>query len=246
MGFDLFLQRDFNGLIDLSPLSEAIDASRESLSALIVPAGRESVRLGELFVIEPAEGDGLTLHGDLRRAIRVGAGMAHGSIRVMGDVGAEAGYGMRGGTLAIEGNAGEAALSHMENGFAQIFGGAKSGLARMMRRGVIVVSGACGDAACEQMRGGTALLLDRVGENLARGMKRGTVLLGETERAPYGFLPAANVDLVFLRLLYAMLASRGVCLPENWRGGTFTRYRGDFSSLGKGEIFLYQSTREGA
>lgn len=238
MGATLRLLRPFDGLMDLSCLSALTDAPPAAFPAVRVPVGRTAAALSELFAIEPDGGDTLVRSGDLRRAIRVGAGLSRGAIRVIGSVGAEAGAGMTGGTLHISGSAGDHALSHMENGFAVIAGDAGDGLARAMRRGMLVVSGRCGENACAELRGGTALLLSGAGRGLCAGMDRGMVLLPPGADVPAGFSRAARMDLPFLRLTLTLLRERGVPLPDAWYGAAFTRYRGDAAALGKGEIFI--------
>ena len=239
MGAILRLASAFDGLLDLSPLSALTGAPLDVLGEAPLVSGRGEARADALFTLAPQPGDTLTLCGDLSRAIRIGAGLAHGTICVEGDAGPEAGLLLCGGTLHIRGSAGDDALMRMENGFARIDGSAGADFASSMRRGTAVVYGRCGSGACRSMRGGTALLLGGAEEaDLARDMRRGTVCLPAGNAVPAAFSRAADVDISFMRLLLCELKKRGLPLPEDWYGAAFTRLRGDPAALGKGELML--------
>ncbi len=241
MGTVLTLKKPLDTLLDLEPLSALTETDADAIAAVALRYGRHTPAAGELFEIKRTDKNGLTLRGDLRLAVNVGAGMEGGRIRAESSVGDGAGARMRGGELRVCGGAGRNACAELQNGFVLIEQNAADGLARCVRRGTIVVGGAAEGEVCAGLRGGTVLLLGGAADEsrLARGMCRGTILLPAGTRAPDGFRLAADVDLVFLRLLFLRLRERGVSVPEGWNGGTFTRFVGDAAGLGKGELFVF-------
>lgn len=245
MGTILTLKKTLETLLDLSPLSELVLAQTQELEKTKLAYGRETVSLSELFTITSSAEEGLTLNGELRLCINVGAGLRAGRMTIASSVGAGAGEGMLGGELIVQGTVGKNACREMQNGFVRISGDAESGLARGMRRGMIVVGGRALGEACSELRGGTVLLLHGTDEpeQLARGLSRGTVILPKGAGVPSGFSRAASLDYTFLRLLFLELEQRGEKLPQGWFGGVFTRYRGDAAGLGKGEIFVLLEER---
>ena len=126
----------------------------------------------------------------------------------------------------------------MQGGLAIFRGDVESGFGADMRRGVAVVYGKAKGDLCTDMLGGTVLFLGGVEDKarLCAGMNRGTVILPSKDMVPDGFQPAADVDIMFLRVLFRELQARGAEIPEGWMGRPFTRWRGDMGALGKGEI----------
>lgn len=240
MGIQLSLRQPLHTLLDLEALSAFAQSCGGEVARVRLRYGKNCVSADSLFELSETNADGLTLRGDLRRAINVGAGMQSGSIIAESSVGAGAGARMEGGELTIFGDAGKNVCAQMQNGFVRICGDVEDGFAREVRRGMLVVEGKALGEACAGFRGGTVLLLGGAADEslLAHGMHRGTILLPEGASVPDGFAFAADVDLVFLRLLFRMLEARGVALPDGWTGGVFTRWTGDAAGLGKGELFI--------
>jgi len=245
MGFVLTLKQPLHTLLDLEPLSACTQSGKNETAGVRLRYGRACVRADELFALSETTDDTLTLCGDLRFAINAGAGMQQGTMIVQSSVGAGAGARMEGGELTICGDAGKNACAELQDGFVRICGNVDDGFAREVRRGMLVVEGMAHGEVCRGFRGGTAILIGGA-ENanlLARGMHRGTVLLPNGATAPDGFSRAADVDLVFLQLLFRQLRAHGVALPEGWSGGMFTRWVGDAAGLGKGELFVPAEVR---
>jgi len=245
MGLILTLREPLTTLLDLEPLSALACAGAETVLDTKLQYGRFAVSAWDLFQLEPGCENGLILRGELRLAIHIGAGMRGGRIAVESSVGAGAGARMQDGELVIRGDAGMDACRDMQGGFVHIGGKAESGLMRDSRRGLVVLEGLAQGEICGGMRGGTALLLGDMKEdgNLARGLSRGTVILPKGAKVPAGFSRTADADLAFLRLLFCTLEKRGVCVPDGWVGGVFTRYCGDAAGLGKGELFVPAEAR---
>lgn len=239
MGTILTLKQSLNTLLDLEPLSAIAAGGADGLERVPLRLGARFVPAGELFDREETPREGLTLRGGLRLCVHVGAGMRKGKLRAESSVGAGAGARIEGGELEILGGVGKSACQDMQNGFIHIHGGAESGLAEHMRRGMIALEGRAEGAVGERMRGGTILLLGGAAEaeKIGRSLARGTILLPSGAEIPSGFAKTASEDYAFLRLLFLELLEKGVPIPADWVGGTFTRYRGDAAGLGKGEVF---------
>ncbi len=70
-------------------------------------------------------------------------------------------------------------------------------------------------------------------------MKYGTLVTYQTPE----LLPTFRYDCVyqpgFLRLILNDLRRKGITVGDELIAGTYRRYSGDFTSLGKGEILVY-------
>jgi hypothetical protein len=240
MGFVLLLKQSLYTMLDLEPLSACTQSDQYETANVRLRYGRDCVRVDALFNLSESQDDGLTLCGDLRLAINAGKGMKDGKMRIKSSVGAGAGVHMEGGELIVFGDVGKNACVEMQNGFVRICGSADNGFAREVRRGILIVEGKTYGETCTGLRGGTVILFGGVEDEnlLANGMHRGTILLPGGSTSPAGFFRAANVDVVFLRLLFRLVEKRGVSLPACRDDGVFTRWIGDASGLCKGEIFI--------
>ena len=127
---------------------------------------------------------------------------------------------MSGGLIIVEGNAGN------ETG-------------AVMRRGLIVVRGNVGDFAGAFMIAGSIVVFGRLGIRAGAGLLRGTVV---AFRQPE-LLPTFRYDCTysphFLRILLQDLRRCGLSIHEDYIGGRYRRYSGDFNRSGKGEILIY-------
>jgi formylmethanofuran dehydrogenase subunit C len=150
--------------------------------------------------------------------------MVRGTIIVSGDVGERAGgilvgetLGMRGGVIAIGGNAGPM-------------------LGERMRRGLIVVSGDAGDYAGGRMVAGTILFKRGVGRGAGHGLRRGSLIFLEE---PKDILPTFGdcgvLEFDYLRLLERSFREAGKVIKL---GDRARRLMGDMSVLGKGEMLV--------
>ncbi len=230
--------------------------------------GRERFGVGDLFTLEAGGApDTLVLHPNGAVLDGVGAGMAAGEIRVVGDCGACAGRGMRGGTLIIEGKCGAFAAAGMAGGRMRIAGDAGdflgaplAGSPRGMSGGSVTVGGGAGDRAGERMRRGLIAVAGRVGSlcgarmiagtiiigggcgpELGLAMRRGTILLSRMpEPNPAGFVGGDAVnEWLFLELLRRDLIVAGAW-PAGFpaQGTRARRLLGDRSVGGIGEVLI--------
>jgi len=253
--------------------AEAADLLPERLASLArgaiedrrVRLGRDEVRVGDLFAIEGAPGDDLTLAGDLSAFARIGAGMSRGLLRIEGNAGIAAGAGMRGGRLEIDGDAGARAGEGMTGGVIVVRGsagddlgapapggtrgadrgailvggnaGARAG--RRMRRGLIAIGGDAGPLAGTEMLAGTLVVAGRADEGAGTWMRRGTIVLGAGPLpSPPGFVPSGSGRFSFWSLYDEALRAAGARLPEGWRAARFRRFVGDRTGSGLGEILM--------
>jgi formylmethanofuran dehydrogenase subunit C len=183
--------------VDLRGLSPAALAglSAAQIGHLSVGHGKALVPLAEFFDIRPGgREDTLALEGDLSRFDRIGWQMAGGSITVEGPAGDYAGGCMRGGELLVKGHAGALAACEMSGGrftvegdvgdfAASILPGSLDG----MRGGTFIVKGDAGERFGDRMRRGTALVFGNVGDFLASRMVAGTIGIGGQAGAHVGY-----------------------------------------------------------
>jgi formylmethanofuran dehydrogenase subunit C len=152
---------------------------------------------------------------------------------------------MKGGTLDIDGSAGErlgGPLSGetvgMSGGILRVRGDAGERAGDRLRRGFILIEGRAGAYAGSRMIAGTLAIGGEAGDLPGYLMGRGTIMLGRgaTLLSPT-FGDCGEHDLVAARLLADYIAQASAKL-----GGLFRRplrrLAGDLAALGKGEILL--------
>jgi formylmethanofuran dehydrogenase subunit C len=128
---------------------------------------------------------------------------------------------MTGGTILVDGDAGN-----------------EIGLT--MRRGMIAIGGSAGDVLGFNMIAGTVLVFGECGIRVGAGMRRGTLgLLGPN---PPTMLPSFKYDCTyqpqFVRLMLCELLRRGFHIDAALLDTSYDLYRGDLVSLGKGEVLM--------
>lgn len=230
--------------------------------------GRRRLTVGDLFTIEGAGAAHIVLEGDLSHVKRLGQGMSRGHLTVHSDVGMHLGAQMTGGEIIVHGDAGAWAGAHMSGGLIRIRGNAGPMLGAVytgerlgmrggviivdgsagpragerMRRGIIVIQGDVGDFAGTRMIAGSLFTFGTLGGRPGAGMKRGTLLAlqGLTD----DLLPTFRYSCtcqgpVFLRYYLRRLREWGLSVTDEHIAGQYRRYTGDATSLGKGEIFIY-------
>jgi formylmethanofuran dehydrogenase subunit C len=134
--------------------------------------------------------------------------------------------GVRGGVILVDGDAGSRA-------------------GERMRRGLIAVQGNLGEFAGARMIAGSLFVFGMLGARAGAGMKRGTIVaLGGIAG---GLLPvfryACSYHPAFLRLYLRRLREWGLPVTPEQVEGVFHRYAGDVTTLGKGEILVYDQRR---
>jgi len=231
--------------------------------------GRTRVDVGEFFSVsgnDATDENELRIEGDLERVKRIGQNTSSGRLVVHGNCGMHTGEGLRGGEIEVHGNVGNWSFCLMQGGAARVFGDAGAFLAaafpgdargmkggvlwvrgdtgpravERMRRGLLVVGGALGEFAAVEMIAGTVVSLGRLGSRAGASMKRGSiVVMGEHEPFLSGFEKSCVYSPTFIPLLGRDLAALGFIDNPSCFAGKFTRWCGDMTNLGKGEILVH-------
>ncbi len=224
------------------------------------------VLVGDLFSVEGTPDGTAVLAGGLGEAERVGAGLMEGAVLVEGDVGDHTGAGMNGGRLEIGGSAGHSTGEAMSGGLLVVRGstgnragaaaaGRKRGMnggelivlgnagdetGAAMRRGLVAVGGSTGRCSLLTAIAGTVVSCGPSGADAGLWNKRGSlVCLGDVAPAA-GYRYACTFQPVYLRLLLRRLRDvHGLPVSAAHIDGTFRRYSGDLSEIGKGEILAW-------
>ena len=241
--------------------------SQTEIEALPAFYGRRKVTLGDLFTVDGENSDNIVIAGDLSHVKHIGQGMSRGQITVHGDVGMHLGAKMRGGEIAVHGNVDAWAGAHMSGGVIRVhgnagpmLGAAYAGETRGIRGGIILVEGDAGSRAGERMRRGLIAVQGNLGEfagarmiagsifvfgtlgaRAGAGMKRGTIVAlgGMADGLLPVFRYACAYRPAFLRFYLRRLHEWGLPVTEEQIEGVFRRYSGDITTLGKGEILVY-------
>lgn len=261
----LALRNTVDQIIEIDGLTPDRTAalSQSDISSLPVLAGSRRATVGDFFTVSGERSDRLHIEGDLHNVDglgagmaggelmihgsggrRVGAGMTGGSIDVRGDVGDDAGLGMQGGALRVAGDAGDrlgaappGAAKGMTGGEIVVTGSAGRDAAARARRGLVVVGGNAGADAARAIIAGTLVVFGRTGANPGRGSKRGSIVALGGIDVPASYEYACAYQPAYIRLLLTYLNRRyGTRLDPGALDGTYNRYCGDNSSLGRGEI----------
>lgn len=239
--------------------------SLSEVAALPAFYGRRKVTLGDLFEIDGANTDDITVSGDLKAVKKIGHGMSRGRITVASDVGPHTGAFMTDGEILVQGNAGDWLGAHIRGGrivvesdAGHFVGGAYSGETRgaaggtivvrgsagreaggRMRRGLIVILGDVGEFAGAGMVAGSIFVGGRLGARAGAGMKRGSIVaFGEAAELLPTFSYACTYRPVFLRVYLRRLQSWGLAGDDELTDGAFRRFVGDMTTIGKGEILI--------
>lgn len=264
----LTLRRQPATWLDMSPLTpDRLSGLRgAALRRVRLRAGRELLRLPELFDIDGSRTDQIQIRRGALLMTRIGEGMTRGSIEVRGHGGQYLGMRMRGGSISVHGDAGHAVAAGMaggslfvsgnvgdflgtappgethgmSDGRVTVRGNAGKRLGDMMRRGTVLVFGDAGEYAGSHLVAGTLIILGRTGRHAGYGMRRGTIILG---RRPAQVLPTfqncGNLKMEFLRLLFKQMASSDRRF-DFFRafGPEVHRYAGDAAAGGQGELLV--------
>lgn len=233
------------------------------IEALKLNATRHGATVGDVFRVTPGDCGTIVIEGGSTRFDRVGEAMSHGSLRLEGDAGQQAGRLQKGGRLTIDGNVGGWAASGLRGGVLEIsgdagdhLGGPLAGELTGMRGGVVVVHGNTGLRAADRLRRGLVIVEGNAGPRAGSGMvagtlivcgtagalpgilmRRGTVILGRAEQLAPSFVPSVPTELVFTRLLANAIAPLSKPAASRVVSAKL-RYLGDMAALGQGEIFI--------
>ncbi|MEM3090872.1 MAG: formylmethanofuran dehydrogenase subunit C, partial [Candidatus Bathyarchaeia archaeon] len=160
----------------------------KEIEGLKVWEGNKQKRLREIFKVEAVKDEGssettvISIHGNVSRVRRIGAGMKSGEIIVKGDAGMHLGEEMRGGKITVYGNVLGWAGSMMKGGTIEIHGNAGDylgapyrGSTEGMKGGKIIVYGEVGNEAGAHMRKGLIKIYGNAGQFVGFRMHGGTI-----------------------------------------------------------------------
>ncbi len=239
------------------------------VAALTVRCGRQTLALGDVFEVSGTGDEQLVLAGDLRRVDRIGASMSRGHVLVEGPCGEHAGARMSGGEIVVRGDAGAWAGAEMAGGLLRIFGnagarvgGAYPGARAGMTGGEIVVAGDAGEEAGAGMRrglvavgahtesgaglrmlAGTVIALGGIGPEAGLGNKRGSLVSGVAIEPLPGYAFAARFSPPALGLQLRRARELGLTMDDALLRGTWARWSGDRTELGRGEILIFDGCK---
>jgi formylmethanofuran dehydrogenase subunit C len=252
--------------LDMSPLTPQGLAGlpAKEIAQIRLGMSKRGLTVGDLFRVSGSDAKSIVFEGGSSCFDGVGMAMTEGSIRVAGNVGAQAGRKMRGGQLLVEGNAGPHVGSCMRGGRLEILGnaghhlgGPLAGELAGMNGGVLVVRGRAGDYAADRMRRGVAAVLkgsgDYAGARMIAGtlvvtggvgrlpgylMRRGSILLDRVpEELSPSFVECGAPDSVFAAVFDRYLVAEGI-LKRPLLGTAPGKFGGDNAVAGTGEILF--------
>lgn len=243
----------------------------DEVAALTVRCGRETVAVGDLFEVSGASDDQLVLGGDLRRVDGIGSFVSHGRVLVEGPCGDHLGARMSGGEIVVRGDAGAWAGAELAGGLVRISGdagarlggaypGARAGMTggeiivsgdageeagAGMRRGLVAVGGQTGSGAGLRMLAGTVIALRGIGAEAGIGNKRGSLVSGRAVQPLPGYALATRFRPPALGLQLRRARELGLTVGDALLRGTWARWSGDRTELGRGEILIFDEEEEG-
>jgi len=182
--------------LDLRGVTPAALAALAAGEVERVPVGHGDafVPLAEFFHVESRADDVLVLAGDLSRCDRIGWQMDGGTLIVDGAAGDYVGAGLRAGEISVKGDAGALAACEMAGGTLRIGGSVGDFAASTlpgsmdgMRGGTLIVGGNVGVRFGDRMRRGSALVFGDAGDFLASRMVAGTIAIAGRAGAHAGY-----------------------------------------------------------
>lgn len=244
-----------------------VDLSNAEIADRRVFHGKREQRLGDYFDVEGEQSDQIEISGDMHRVRMIAHRMTRGSVTIHGDVGMHLGASMSGGKIEVNGSVGDWLGAEMSGGEIRVHGnaggqvgaayrGSPSGMSdgtividgtagievgMRMRRGTIVIGGKVRDFAGLQMKGGTIVLMDGAEIRTGAWMNRGTIISLKPLQIMPTFLRSAAYNPTFINVYARQLREQYcVSLPNAADEGAYTRYCGDKSVPGKGEILVWE------
>lgn len=170
--------------VDLSGLipSKLASLSVREIEALPLAEGPRAPRVGDVFAVTGAPGEAVAISGGSSFFDYVGAGLDGGSVVIEGAAGNHAGRGMTGGRLDIGGDAGaylasnaKGGIIHVKGSAGDFLGGARPGDKFGMLGGTVLVDGSVGERAGERMRRGVVVAKGKFGRAAGSRMVGGTL-----------------------------------------------------------------------
>jgi formylmethanofuran dehydrogenase subunit C len=191
--------------LDLSVLTphRLAGLDEAAIGRLPLAGGRGAPSVGDLFELSPGDAGTVVIEGGSALLDHVGAGLEGGSLVLEGDAGDFAGRSMTGGRLELRGSVGRLAASGLRGGTVEIAGDAGALLAGPapgeragMDGGTVLLRGSAGPQAADRMRRGLVVIEGDAGTHAASCMVAGTlVVCGRAGASPGTLLRRGTVVL---------------------------------------------------
>jgi formylmethanofuran dehydrogenase subunit C len=189
------------------------------------------------------DGGTLVVNGDT--GAYAGRLMKAGKLVINGNAGPALASGLTGGTVHVKGSAGDALGALLPGdrygiagGIVIVDGDAGARAAEKMRRGTVIVRGMVGPQAAARSLGGTVITEKGFGPGFGSLMRRGMLIAPRVDQIPATFSDCGRHDLLILKIMARYfrqsLGDAAPRLPE----GSVRRYAGDMATIGKGELLL--------
>lgn len=176
--------------VDMSPLvcQKLLDMDPVDIGAIELQNGKSKIRVDQLFSIKGSDSQNIVIEHSISKLDFIGKELDGGSISVEGDAGDYLGLGMKSGNLSVSGDTGIFTACEMRNGFLSIdgnagdfLGGALTGNKKGMQGGTVLVKGNVGERAGDHMRRGMILVEGDAGDYCGSRMTAGTIaVMGTT------------------------------------------------------------------
>jgi formylmethanofuran dehydrogenase subunit C len=161
-----------------------VTLSETAIAQLPVWSGRRAAQLGEFFEVRGSYASSVVVQGAGGHVHGIGEAMTGGTLTVEGDAGNLAGAGMSGGVLDVRGSIGDDGGAGMSGGVLEVvgscgdrLGAARPGAPRGMTGGEIIVRGRAGNGVAASCRRGLLVVFGDVGTGAAHGMIAGSLFV---------------------------------------------------------------------
>ena len=242
-----------------------VTLKNDAIRALPLYLGKKKCRLDDFFGVDGEASDEIEIHGDAKKVRWVGRAMSRGRLKIVGNIGMHLGAYMKGGAIDVTGDASDWVGGEMAGGTIRIAGkaggqlgaayrGSRGGMTNgtivvggtggleigmRMKRGTIVMGGQVRDFTGLEMKGGTIILRDGAELRTGAWMYRGTIISLKPIPMLPSFLYASTYNPSFIGLYAKHLKTLGIDIPFDGQKGSYQRYTGDTSVIGKGEILVW-------
>jgi formylmethanofuran dehydrogenase subunit C len=232
------------------------DKTLEEVQAQEIWEGNKQKKLGELFKVEKSNTDNsiITVHGDVSKVRRIGAGMKTGEISVYGNVGMHLGEEMKGGKIVVQGNAASWVGSMMKDGLIEVHGDAGDyagapyrGCNEGMHGGKITVYGNVGNEAGAYMRNGTIKIYGCAGQFAGLRMHDGTIYIQKDCEGRAGacmtdgkILVGGFLESVMPTFTIESIKEKVKVEESEVAQGPFYLFRGDLTENGNGKLYVFK------
>jgi len=202
--------------VDLSPLTpdRLRDVALGDIARIELASGNRRIPAGDLFAVAAGDPGELVIRNATSRLDFIGRDMRGGTIAVEGDAGAYLGQGLRGGSLRVSGSVGPWAAAEMQGGSIVVagdagdfLGGALPGAMRGMSGGMVAVRGRAGERAGDRMRRGIIVVHGAAGAYAGSRMIAGTLAVLGGGSGAYPGLGMKRGTLIFRALPASLLPS---------------------------------------